>query len=448
MTQSMLMEELLDFVEQRRVVPIIGADLMMVQHGGREVLLQQLIAEKLVDVLEIARDSLPEALTIDDVVASYLDRREPAERIYSRIQFVMNGLDIAPPEPLYKLARIPAFQLFVTTNFDDLLERAVKEVRGNEAQSLIYTGNEQNDLPCPLGELEHSLVYHLFGKVSSLRNAYAVTEEDTLEFMCALQSDGKRPKRLFDALRDRHLLLIGCNFPDWLARFFIRTARCERLSVQTGGMQFMADPHMSEDKNLVLFLRHFSRSTEIFSSSPAQFVDELYAGWMRRQSAGGASSPVGAPQLPMQRGAVFISYASEDRDAALKIRDALESSGLPVWLDVHRLEGGDDYERKIHDHVQACGFFMPIISCHTQTREHRFFRKEWRWSVDRAEGFDDNDPFILPVAIDETTEKADRLPEKFRRVQWMRLPDGAAGAAFIERIVCLFRENQPKGSTS
>ena len=40
-------------------------------------------------------------------------------------------------------------------------------------------------------------------------------------------------------------------------------------------------------------------------------------------------------------GAVFLSYASEDSEAAGRIAEALEAAGVTVWLDKNELRGGD-----------------------------------------------------------------------------------------------------------
>ena len=34
-----------------------------------------------------------------------------------------------------------------------------------------------------------------------------------------------------------------------------------------------------------------------------------------------------------QAGAVFLSYASQDAEAAFRMRDALRAGGIEVWLD-------------------------------------------------------------------------------------------------------------------
>jgi hypothetical protein len=42
--------------------------------------------------------------------------------------------------------------------------------------------------------------------------------------------------------------------------------------------------------------------------------------------------------------------------------------------------------------------------------------------------------FLVPVAIDDTREWGAAVPEKFRQVQWTRLPGGSTPPAFVERI--------------
>jgi TolB-like protein/Flp pilus assembly protein TadD len=42
--------------------------------------------------------------------------------------------------------------------------------------------------------------------------------------------------------------------------------------------------------------------------------------------------------------------------------------------------------------------------------------------------------FLVPVVIDSTTERAPTVPEKFRELQWTRLPAGETPPAFVERV--------------
>jgi TolB-like protein len=129
------------------------------------------------------------------------------------------------------------------------------------------------------------------------------------------------------------------------------------------------------------------------------------------------------------RPTVFLSYASEDRRAAQLIRDTLPDFGLEVWYDESDLVGGDAWDQKIRGQIRACDYFMPVISAHTEARHEGYFRREWRLAVERTLDMADDHVFLLPVVIDGTVEAGARVPEKFRAVQWLRLPDGRPSAA-------------------
>ena len=121
---------------------------------------------------------------------------------------------------------------------------------------------------------------------------------------------------------------------------------------------------------------------------------------------------------------VFLSYASEDRRAAQLIRDTLPGFGMEVWYDESDLVGGDAWDQKIRGQIRACDYFMPVISAHTEARHEGYFRREWRLAVERTLDMADDHVFLLPVVIDATAEAGARVPDKFRAVQWLRLPDG------------------------
>lgn len=67
--------------------------------------------------------------------------------------------------------------------------------------------------------------------------------------------------------------------------------------------------------------------------------------------------------------AIFLSYASQDADAALRIVDALRAAGLEVWFDQNELTGGDAWDQKIRKQIKECTLFVPIISANTQQRK-------------------------------------------------------------------------------
>src|SRR5690242_7400250 len=119
--------------------------------------------------------------------------------------------------------------------------------------------------------------------------------------------------------------------------------------------------------------------------------------------------------------AVFLSYASQDAGAARRICESLRAVGLEVWFDQSELRGGDAWDQKIRNQIKECALFVPVISANTQSRPEGYFRLEWKLAVDRSHLMADDQPFIVPVVVDDTPEAAARVPEKFRDVQWTRL---------------------------
>jgi TolB-like protein len=123
---------------------------------------------------------------------------------------------------------------------------------------------------------------------------------------------------------------------------------------------------------------------------------------------------------------IFLSYASEDREPARSIGDALAKLGIDVWLDESELGGGDAWDQKIRKQIRDCDYFMPIVSARTEGRHEGYFRREWRLAVERTLDMADDHLFLLPVVIDDTDQAHARVPEKFLAVQWLRVPEGRA----------------------
>lgn len=137
--------------------------------------------------------------------------------------------------------------------------------------------------------------------------------------------------------------------------------------------------------------------------------------------------------------AVFLSYASQDAEPAFRVCEALRSAGIQVWFDADGgLEHGDEWDAKIRRQIKECVFFIPIISANTQTRPEGYFRLEWDLAVERARSIASGVAFILPVAIDQTREQEALVPDRFRAVQWTRLPDGAVPPEVTARLLKLW----------
>jgi TolB-like protein/Tfp pilus assembly protein PilF len=134
------------------------------------------------------------------------------------------------------------------------------------------------------------------------------------------------------------------------------------------------------------------------------------------------------------KNAVFLSYATEDAEAAQRICAALRAASIEVWFDQSELRGGDAWDAAIRNQIKACALFVPLISMHSRARVEGYFRLEWKLAVDRSHLMAAEKPFLVPVVIDGINEADARVPDRFREVQWMRLPDGEAPPEFVQRI--------------
>jgi hypothetical protein len=304
--------QLLEYIEQGKVIPIVGQDLLVwPEADGSSNSLDAILAQRIAQNPLFRLDgvtALPDYAALNFVASRFL-HREPQRRqfLYAAVEKAVSAQDFPSviPPALLKLASIEPFHLFVTTTITSLLQRAVEEVRparGN-AKAYTYVPEQPSDLPAEWGSLPEPIIYHLLGKVSPVPE-FAITEEDVLEFIHSLQSETRRPENLFTALNQQHLLILGCSFPDWLGRFFMRLGKGDRLWKQTEKFHFIADDRTPADSLLRDFLDHFSPETWVFDcTSAVAFVDELLRRWHER------STPL--VEAPAERGSIFISYASE-----------------------------------------------------------------------------------------------------------------------------------------
>jgi hypothetical protein len=80
---------------------------------------------------------------------------------------------------------------------------------------------------------------------------------------------------------------------------------------------------------------------------------------------------------------------------------------------------------------------MPIVSMSSHSRAEGYFRLEWKLAIDRSHLIAADRVFLLPVVIDATSELDDRIPERFREVQWIRVQGGEPPAGFVQHVAAL-----------
>src|SRR5439155_6973209 len=120
-------EDLLVFIEEGKVIPVIGEG--VVTFGPDNQNLYGWLAKSLAKKLQVPPDSLPATPTLNDVVCRHLLRGGARNVIYTRLQRLLRDECPEPGTALRELASISAFNFFLTTTFDPLLENALNAER-------------------------------------------------------------------------------------------------------------------------------------------------------------------------------------------------------------------------------------------------------------------------------------------------------------------------------
>jgi hypothetical protein len=444
--------KLLQAIAKGVVIPIVGRDLLRIDVDGREQLLYEYLATQLAAQLEVECE--PSA-SIDQVVAAYLNasRRNSRDDVnlkaFETLAQIRDSKGQIPvPEPIRKLGAIQPLRLFVSTTVDSLLANAL----GSPADHVFaYSPNSTLvDIPRDYTRSPHRVVFHLFGRISGIPDS-ALIDEETLEFIWKLHEESMsvRLANLFDELRTKRLLLIGNAHPDWLARFFVRLARRDRLYSGNEAREFVADGAVVADVHLRDFLENFSPQTKSFGvANPIEFVDQLAEKWDAfpgkppTDSSGGPPVPTAAKPP-----AVFVSYASQDREAVERLQAGLSGAGLDVWFDKGRLLSGDPWWPVIEQNIATCDVFVAVISVNTNKREEGIFIREWNRALDRLRDMDKATArFIHPLIVDETAEGAVTF-SGFREFHYARAAGGQPQDDFIKTLTAIVRERRLKAAS-
>jgi hypothetical protein len=475
--------QIVDFIQDGEVIPIVGQELLAYRRtpDSEPCNLYDELAQNFANDFHLNQFPEPKAKDLGPLFVSHPDFHGNGSKPYEELKYIYKDIDPPMPESLRKLAQIEDLRIFISTTFDDLLEKALNQERfGGQPNTKVISywlkrvpSEAATDAALRSG---YPVVFKVFGSIERPLDGYAVTESDYVEFMYSLQSGERQPERMFSELEDKHILLLGNSLPDWLARFFLRLTRPQPLWSELGRTkQYLADAIFQNDPLIQFFLLRCTKMAEVLPDLTAsEAVEHLSSCWLRARPERPVTMPVpsqpsvqfprtaavnsshtgafaGHDQDPdeMADGAIFVSYArtnpdrtpSKDAAFAQDLKRELEKEGLDVWLDTHGgLSAGDYWEQRIRRNVNRCVLFLPCLSRTTELRAEGFFRREWDWAIRRNSTFTgSNRPFIIPLALDVNVEQMNHLPEEFRNLQAEQITGGVVSPNFCARIKGLVR---------
>ena len=186
-------------------------------------------------------------IRVAQFVAVTEDAMTPKEEMCKKIKELLKEVTPKyfeiPDEPHGVLADLP-LPVYITTNYDDLMVRALKS-RGKTPNQEICRWNKylkqckrtsSDFVPTP----EKPLVFHLHG-FYEIPESLVLTEDDYLDFLVAISMEQNLlPPRIQEAFTDSSLLFLGYRIADWdfhvlfriLAGYLERSISRKHLSVQ------------------------------------------------------------------------------------------------------------------------------------------------------------------------------------------------------------------------
>ena len=175
-------------------------------------------------------------------VSSYFVETTGRKRLRERLHEIFDQ-EYPPCEIHAHLAEIAAPLLIVTTNYDDLTERAFARVgrpydlvihptdrKDVKASVLWWKHGESEPTAVPPNQLYIDLetttvIYKMHGTVDRAQrkwDSYVITEEDYVDFLSRMTGQTAVPALFMRHFRTRHFLFLGYGLGDWNFRVVLK----------------------------------------------------------------------------------------------------------------------------------------------------------------------------------------------------------------------------------
>lgn len=96
---------------------------------------------------------------------------------------------------------------------------------------------------------------------------------------------------------------------------------------------------------------------------------------------------------------VFISYAKEDREQALRYYELLESEGVAPWMDVKKLLPGQNWEAEIERALSSANLVILLLSPRS-VNKRGFVQREANEAVSRLAYKLPSDIYVIPLLLE------------------------------------------------
>lgn len=351
---------IIDLVKKRNtIVPIIGDDVFVYkeENSGREIPFQEFILRKFqkrYPYIEVPVSDLNSMMQRGYYGLSLMSQYYEQRFLDDFMDFVNDNRScIKLKDEVLEFLEVFNFPIIITTACFDIIEQQLKG-KIEDYKSIWYKLNKENST------LPSRCVYHIFGQAKD--GVKWVYDEDLLlSFLLSHNNNDCGAKGLTDYLKEneKKLLALGCNLPNWLFRFLWQPTQTGRTGSMKTTQGYWINKEKPEDSfENFLKKKNFSADEqvkEILEDATKSLQEELL------REAEERSAEIDAEE----HFDVFISYASEDRQVATVIFEALRNMNVKAWFDDRgkgEITPGSPYWEKIRNGIQHSAHYMPIIT--------------------------------------------------------------------------------------
>jgi hypothetical protein len=282
-------ETLVDAITAKQVTPFLGAGIAVpyLPRGGQ-------LAEQLATRHGYPLDDVTNLARVTQFIASKHGESSFARRrVVECIKAAQARADAALTQALPENHRILAalrLPMYITTNYDDYLERALRA--GRDCTPVVEICRWNDLLRDVLGDYstlppttETPWVFHLHGHMSE-PDSVLVTEDDYIDFTVSLavrlESDPILHHRVVRAFANTNLLFLGYSLEDWNFRVLLRQVMKQysapnlrsRLSIQLSDQQLPPERRARAEDFLERYLRT-SSSIDVYWGDAGDFLRDL-----------------------------------------------------------------------------------------------------------------------------------------------------------------------------
>ena len=352
-------------------------------------------------------------------------------------EMVLTSRQYSPSSVHEQLAALP-FSLIVTTGQDAMVEQALRAVGKTPIVHRYHLRGDKRENPefvLP-GTPASPVVFHLFGSAEE-PSSLVLSENDVLDFLIRVVSERPPlPNSLLRVLKrvGQSFLFVGFGIRHWDLRILLKIL-LRALELNRSGPAIAAEPLdgliPSDRDEMILFYQRGTR-VELEDADVGTFLTKL----SDRLEAEGGFVGQAMPLGPRPR--VFISYAREDAALASRVFDALQKAYFEPWLDQESLQGGDDWNKRIENDLDASDFVLVLYSPEFCRKTDSYVNKEVALACERALRV--RGSFLIPVRTAPIAEE-DRV-DALRKFDEMELRETDFDEDFAKVVSTLKREYQ------